>query len=368
MFRKHLFLLFFVLMSAFAFSQPKWNSSMVISAEPRWGFVAPHHDYMAYFLNKNITAFELNVGWQTTGIKSWHSKFNYPVIGFGVYHSGLGNDYIYGNLTGLYSFINRYYFPNSGRFNFGNRLGVGLSYISKHYDLQTNPTDIAIGSHVNCFIQFEFLFTWNVNKKFNVTGTVGALHASNGNLKEPNKGFNIVNLGVAATYRFNSFESIRAKAPIYFADTSKQYFTYGVFGSGKVLSRFTNNIYPVYGVSAEYLRRINCKSLIGLELSGYYDASMHDLFKDYDILEFKNSYYLLAAANVTYGLQMGKFLITIQPGIYLRSREQIHGLISNKIGFRYTFFKNYSFSVNIKAHWLAQADFIEFGLKRTIRF
>ncbi len=67
---------------------------LFFGVEPRWGFVMPHHDYMAYFLESNVNSFQLNVGLNTTGYKDWHKSFNYPQLGGGFFYSGLGNDRI----------------------------------------------------------------------------------------------------------------------------------------------------------------------------------------------------------------------------------------------------------------------------------
>ena len=119
--RKSLFTITLALF-AFFYRGKAQEGRYSIEIKERPGFIIPHHSYMAYFLTENVNAIQLNFGITTNGSKYWHKEYNYPIVGLGLHHSGLGNDTLYGNLTGLYIFINRLFFDNTKRFNISNTL------------------------------------------------------------------------------------------------------------------------------------------------------------------------------------------------------------------------------------------------------
>jgi hypothetical protein len=66
--------------------------------------------------------------------------------------------------------------------------------------------------------------------------------------------------------------------------------------------------------------------------------------------------------HATWQNQLGRFILVMQPGIYLYKSFSKYGKMSNKAGFRYQLTDNIICSVLIKGHWLANADVIEWGI------
>jgi hypothetical protein len=53
--------------------------SKYLSVTPNYGMVWKHHKYLDSILpNANPRGLEINIGWQTTGRKSWQQVQNYP--------------------------------------------------------------------------------------------------------------------------------------------------------------------------------------------------------------------------------------------------------------------------------------------------
>jgi len=61
-------------------------------------------------------------------------------------------------------------------------------------------------------------------------------------------------------------------------------------------------------------------------------------------------------------MKMGRLSYLIQPGIYLKKAYKQPGMISNKLGLRYYVNSHWAASVMVKAHWLAIADVVEWGI------
>ncbi|MHC1703057.1 MAG: acyloxyacyl hydrolase [Tenuifilaceae bacterium] len=329
-----------------------------------YGFVAPHHDYIAYFIKEHVQGFQLNAGIFTVGNKYWNKSYNYPRAGIGYYHSGLGNKDIYGNLDALYLYFDRVFLKRDNRFNFGNRISFGLGYISKKFDLHTNNYNIAIGTNLNIFIQYNLEGTYRITPLLQVKTGLSIIHSSNGSIKEPNKGLNLVTSFLGLQYSLGDQQNHISKTALTNPDTSKNQFN-TLFAYGwKSISRFHSFEYPVYALSVEYSRKISNRGWLGLALTGYYDKSIKKEFELPIIPDttFKSSDYFSFVIGPSYESKVGRLSFLFQPGIYLKNSVKEYGLITNRISLRYYFRNNINAGISIKAHWLAKADIIEWSI------
>jgi hypothetical protein len=360
--RKSLFTITLALF-AFFYRGKAQEGRYSIEIKERPGFIIPHHSYMAYFLTENVNAIQLNFGITTNGSKYWHKEYNYPIVGLGLHHSGLGNDTLYGNLTGLYIFINRLFFDNTKRFNISNTLSVGLSYASKWHNPISNRSNMILSTPLNVFFQYEIGCNYRVSTNHNISASIGLAHASNGSIKEPNLGFNIFTTALGYRYSFGNPNPVRNESPDDITPFSS--WNFGLFASIKSVEAFTGKQYGIIGLSAEKLYRFAPLSMAGLELSAYRDNSIPDLVSDKsgNTTTFDKNENLALAINATYLMGFNRIGIAFQPGIYLRNQFYGFGAFTNKVGLRINIYDGLNLVVAIKAHWLAQADFVEFGIK-----
>lgn len=329
-----------------------------------YGFVAPQHDYMAYFINEHVQGFQVNAGFYTVGNKYWNQLYNYPRIGAGFYHSGLGNKKIYGQLNAFYLYVDREFLNLNNRFNFGNRISFGIGHISKIFDLYTNNYHIAIGSKFNVFLQYNLEATVRITPLIQMKTGVCLTHSSNGSIKEPNKGFNIVTSFIGFQYSLTDQRKHFSQNQLANPDSSKNQFS-TIFAYGwKDVSRLYSYEYPIYALSLEYSRKISQSGWLGIALTGYLDRAIKKEFELQNPPDttFKTTDYYSVALNPSYELKMGKLSFLFQPGIYLKYSFKEYGLITNRIGLRYYLGNNWLAGVSIKAHWIAKADFIEWNV------
>lgn len=359
-----LIILFFFI-PPLASQQADLKDRLFFEGSYHYGFVMPHHDFMAYFLNKHVQGFQFNVGLHTDGSKPWHHDYNYPKIGIGFFHSGLGNDAVYGKLNALYFFFDRLYLNNNSRVNFGNRIAFGLGYITKRFDLYTNPFDIAIGSRLNVYINYRFEVDVRLTPLAHFKTGLGITHSSNGNFKEPNKGINIVTASASLLYSFADPDKSKNKSKTTTDDTIRnQFILTGAYG-WKGTSRLYRNEFPVYALSFEYSRKISKTGFLGAAISFYIDKSLpYEIENDFEIpgRKAKPMDNLRIAFNFSYEMKMGRLSYLIQPGIYLKNSFKHPGLITNKIGLRYAVLDHWVISTAVKAHWTAIADVVEWGI------
>ena len=341
--------------------QPSFKDRLCFEADVHYGFVMPHLTAIAYFITDHVKGYQFNVGILTNGQKKWQDYYNYPRLGIGFYHSGLGNNQVFGQVDALYGYFDRYFFRLGSRFNLGNRLSFGLSYITKKFDLENNYFDVAIGSNVNVYINYSLEGLVRVTPLMQLKLGLGMTHVSNGRFKEPNKGLNLITSFVGIQYSLNDpLKSILTKPEETDEPGKNQLIVIGAVGEKQISRKYNYSYWPT-ALSAEFARKITRTSWVGLALTNYYDPSLKKEI-ELDGYTAKSGDNFRMALNLSYELKMGRFSTLFQPGIYLRNAYTKPGAISNKIGLRYQLNRHWLTSVSIKAHWFAIADFIEFGI------
>jgi len=341
--------------------QTTWKNRLYFEGNVHYGFVMPHITSIAYFVNDHVTGYQLNIGLTTSGEKKWHQYYNYPRMGLGFYHSGLGNDQVFGKINALFFYFDRFYFKHNRLFNLGNRISFGLGYVSKKFDLEKNYFDDAIGSKLNVYINYSLEGTIRLTPLLHIKLGLGFSHTSNGRVREPNKGLNLMTSFAGIQYSINDpGKNISLVSNEAEEKGKNQFLLMGAWGQ-KQISQRDNNMYSVLAFSAEYARKISRRSLLGLALNTYYDPSLK---KESELAgdTASNSDYLRLALNLSYELKMGRLSYIFQPGIYVKNPFAKSRIMSNRIGVRYQFGQHWLAGITIKAHWLAIADFIEWGV------
>lgn len=80
--------------------------------------------------------------------------------------------------------------------------GAGFGW--KHYNEQTNPGNMVIGSPVNAYINLGFYINWQISSQWLLTTGVNATHNSNGNTRIPNAGLNLAGVRLGVTRIFET--------------------------------------------------------------------------------------------------------------------------------------------------------------------
>ena len=174
--------------------------NMEVDLRLSYGFYMHHHYEMEGY-RAHFPIFELSLQKQTYGTSYWQTCFNYPAVGVTAFYSPMGNIDVLGQAFAIYPYI---YFPFlKGNTNFGIRFGLGLGYLTEHYDHIENPYNICIGSALNAAASISFDISHRFTDRFKMSLFGGLQHFSNGCTSEPNKGTNVLRAGLSAAYMIN---------------------------------------------------------------------------------------------------------------------------------------------------------------------
>ena len=144
-----------------------------------------------------LVAFELAISKQLNGKKPWEYSHHYPFLGFAFAYNNIGNDSVLGKAYSMLPFIEipiaggKNLISGSTGFSASFRVGSGLAWLTKHYDVVENPTNNVIASHGNNITQFTFTGQYKASDKLTFTLGGSLTHYSTGAVRVPNLGINI---------------------------------------------------------------------------------------------------------------------------------------------------------------------------------
>ena len=195
----------------------KTTKDVLFTANFHYGKSLQHSSKFNPEIRNNAIGAEFNVGVNVSGRHHWHKRFNYPEIGGSLVYLDFGNNTILGRGIGLSPYIS---FPviNKEIYKLQIRLGAGIGFLTKTYDILDNSINNVIGSKINGTGQFKILNNIKLNDKWRLLAGVALTHFSNGNVQKPNLGINTVSGNIGIQYLPNN--NPQRLQP----DTSKNYF------------------------------------------------------------------------------------------------------------------------------------------------
>lgn len=320
-----------------------------------YGFVMPHHTSIAYHVEDHIQPVHLRWGIKTRGTKAWQHAMGLPEMGIGLFRSNLGNNEIYGTATALYGFAAWSLFPP---LNLRYQIGFGLAHLTKHFDAQSNYTNIAIGSHLNIYFDATLKTHIPLNRQWRLLYFLQFTHFSNGKLQSPNKGLNLITNNIGVSYHFGNLSP--HKGSVFPAPQPPAHHVSVWTGIGlKTISRDVPGRKLASTLGIHYRRSPSSITSWGGGLDLFYDESLRKDPKPNAPDRNSNLYQLGLHADLDKHIE--RFTITVQIGGYLYTPVTPEGPVYTRLGLRYGITDKLWCNLSLKSHY-AIASFVEWGL------
>lgn len=319
-------------------------------------------------------------GWQTDGSQTWHHVHNFPSYGVGVYTAWLDNEEEIGRPVSVYGFY-RGTLGRWGAHRIGYHVELGVAFNWDCYDGTDNPKNITIGSPATVHIGLGAEYTYTIARRLVVGVGGGLTHFSNGAVRKPNKG---LNLGAAQLRMAYLLE--KERLPLRRLDYGKPKgneidvtIGFGVKSwevdtarHKEFDSEFQNDAkYVVSTLTATFLHRYCHRGKYGAGVSVVYDEWL-----DSDVLQVDGKakpvlgplrHRFCGGAFATHELCIDRLAILTQLGFYFKQpvfedKGQKKYRSFQRAGVKYTLPFNMQLGLNIFAHRLTKADFIEWNL------
>lgn len=333
-----------------------------IGLSPKSGFLMAHRETMTHLVQKRVRAVELEFSRQDTSGSVWSSIYKYPSQGLVLNFQDYGNLDVLGVSFSAFRFTK---FPiyQSEKWGFVDfRLGNGISYITKKYEKFNNPKNIAIGSYINGFVDFQFSYTKHFGKFYMGLG-VNFSHISNASIKAPNQGLNTLT-GFVTT----GFSLVERK--VY----DKAIYPKNEVASVREFSKWKINLF--LGIKQNLPDHFASRNFGVIAVQGLYRmpvSNVLDFETGFDLVynEANRWYYetspvpiyeaFLLGGYAGMALSLYKTQIYFGIGVYALNLINPAGWVYDRIGLRYNTNEHWNLSVGIKAH-IGIADYLEWGI------
>ncbi|MCK5028764.1 MAG: acyloxyacyl hydrolase [Bacteroidales bacterium] len=330
-----------------------------LEADYGYGFVMPHHKSIEYFVKDHIKTFDLKLTKSTYGNKYWNQLYRYPKYGIGFHRSNLGNDDVFGYANALYTFVKVPFIGSSNKTNLSWQISFGASYLTDFFDIENNPQNLAIGSNLNIFIDLSLQSTIILSKKLSLTNGIRFTHFSNGKIKSPNKGLNVISGSVGLAYHLKDKpERIQIELP---QIESKNEYTI-VYAAGiKTQSRYEPGYYFASSLMLDYKRNYSLKGRWVLGADIFFDGTNEQYSINTEKADIINSDLYQVGLHAGHDLVMGHLALVINIGGYIYAPVEVLAPFYSRIGLRYRIKEKFITNFTLKSHY-AKASYFEWGI------
>ena len=142
----------------------------------------------------------IEIGRQTDGSREWHHLYGLPSYGFGFSMTSLGDRADTGRPLDAYAFFSWPFVRLSERVQVTTDIGMGVSWNWKEFNQETGSSRTVLGTNVNATIDWGFYLRHLTTRRMSVYAGIDFTHRSNGGMRQPNGGINMIGPSVALRY------------------------------------------------------------------------------------------------------------------------------------------------------------------------
>lgn len=153
-------------------------------------------------INGPAVGAEVAFNLQTIGKHAWDKPYGFPQYGLAASVVRYNNDSVLGFGIGV---LPQVFLPVFKRENFrvDFNLGVGVAYLTKHFDIVKNPRNNVIATGVNNVTSFGFRARYQFTPHWAALVGTSFSHYSTGDARLPNLGINVPVVKLGASYTIN---------------------------------------------------------------------------------------------------------------------------------------------------------------------
>lgn len=352
-----IYIIFFALISVNA----QVKRPVIIEAKVHSGLILPFYDAIAYLIEEDIAAFDINCSFPTYGEDYWEKMYRYPRAGFGYSFWNLGNDEVFGKAHALYGFVNIPFFKPKGKFSLNYEISFGASYLTKSFDPHENHLNRAISSHYNVYIHTGIDGKIKIKQRYEIVLGAGVTHFSNGKTHSPNYGINAGTVFLGLNYLIGNLPGdFKNPDPPFLSKRFSHTVIYAA--GGKVYDNLMGKKYFISSLNYNFNYLLNHRRKIGMGADFFYDGSIREgLAEENNYPEEDVTKLIRFGLHASHSVQYKNFVMGIQIGHYLYSKYTDLSLIYNRIAFQYFITNHLLLNISVKSH-MAKADYIEWGI------
>ena len=156
---------------------------------------------------RTVPSLTVEIGRQTDGSREWHHLYGLPAYGFGVSVASLGSGV--SRPVDAYTFFSWPFAHLNERFQVTTDFGMGVSWNWKAFNPQTRAYEAVLGSNLNARIDWGFYVRYIMTPQTSLYAGVDYTHRSNGGMRQPDQGINVIGPSVGLRYNLTPEHTVR---------------------------------------------------------------------------------------------------------------------------------------------------------------
>lgn len=343
---------FTLVVSTSVVAQQPWS----IGGRAHYGFLWPHRPSSWILVEGHAAAVEVFAERKVNGDRPWQSAYGMPSYGVGVLYTGMANPDRIGAAVRVipYLFLP---FKQGEHGAFGLRMGWGVGYIAKSYERHDNSKQIAIGSRINTAIQLMPEYRYRAGRWMLATG-IAIDHWSNGSVKQPNLGLNLLTVNVAVSHALGEEVPNAVVNEAAFEAGQREMMVVGAVGVNE-RGRPLNGQYTVYMLTGQVQWRLGRKGTVGGGADVFNKGSL--VSGEPDLMDKGRLALTQFGLHGAGSLLFGRAELFANAGVYLYTPVPDDAPLFQRLGVRYRSGKHLVWNISLKSHYVT-ADHWEFGL------
>ncbi|WP_234364050.1 acyloxyacyl hydrolase [Lunatibacter salilacus] len=189
----------FLLFASYLSLNAQQETGFRYGVEMQYGFIIPHASDLVAVSQSNPTGVNLSYDHIRLDKSNWDICNCFHYLGVNLSHYSFNNSEVLGSATSLSGSFEPILWK-SNRLQLGLRSGFGVSYLSKVFDEETNPSNSFFSSPISFLLLVSPRFQWHLREELAVALAIHYNHISNGGQKQPNRGMNFPTLGLGINY------------------------------------------------------------------------------------------------------------------------------------------------------------------------
>ncbi|MDY0081946.1 MAG: acyloxyacyl hydrolase [Ignavibacteriaceae bacterium] len=324
------------------------TSNRVIGAGFLTGYMISHAKEVINLRGLHPQVYEIVFGWHLNNDEVWNDCHCYPRAGvFLAYHNLINKEVLGEGYSGGLSFT--YFFGIPGFFNPHIKGKAGLSYLTKPFDKETHPDNMAYATHLNFLISVGTGISLRPtdNLELQIDGSMN--HQSNAAILEPNGGINYWAISLSTNYFLDKPDFYERNIPDPYLTSEKKTrwdlsFSWGISSMPYPMPGQV----PMYGITilrSWQLGRVTAFTLAGeLERNGRAVEITRRQNPEADVDPLR--------ASVLTGIEflMGRTIFSIQIGGYVHRPFKEKDDFYQRWGLVYNIWDNFYAGINFKSY------------------
>ncbi len=337
------------------------------------GRIVKHTSDFIPNITENTQWHELSFRFFTNGSKQWHRAHGLPKLSLSAVYAQYGDAAIFGKSYSAFAGLtySKKLKNSFKRFEQHLNLKFGINYSTTPYNRFTNPTNNAVGSHLNLTAKIDYGYAYQFSEQLHLLLLLSVKHHSNGRVETPNKGLNVMGGQIGLQFKVNDRKPEKhAEMPSSKELNKKHQWVLSIgYGRHELVKEYNGPKYPVYVVGAFAQKRLNHLLMLnyGVEYV-YFKSAYHAIIDNAIVLEYPHWHASKISPYVGLDVLYGRFAIAALIGFYPYKPILTAGRFPTKFGFKYYVHSNDEQNNNnffiagyLKTHY-AVAEYLELSI------